>query len=549
MPTPIRELLHVTSPFHVHVMGEGEGTPLDRVVIKGFASVETDDRSGDRTDPREFNIDEFMAAPTLLINHKFWVDAMGNSVAVGRPLTMNAARLTKLDGNDDEWAVIDLKTRQQINTFPKSKVPSLTRGAKGLFITAEVTQEEVQAQIARGELSGMSWRGLVVVEFELDPKTNRTVRVLRDIDLFEISVVHIPDHNQSTFVVGKMVDGRFEEVGGVSSEDVQLWQVRLEKSKFASLGMVVEYLKAHRLEYDSIREDDMSFFATQQPADRFQLEKTVRIKMGDAYMLMAPPKEKPEPTYESCRLVAEMVDVAKSIEKEPVMADDVKAVQADAQATDTGETKEEAAKKAKQADMDEKKKAAEAVKAAKAKAAKAADNAAEDTDKAAKQKSVAEGQLDALGAHVATDVAAALKPCLEGIAGGMTAMGNGLKSLTETVAKMAPGAQAGGNSTDTKLNTDTNTDTEKKEVVKAASGVEATLQDVLDQVNSVAKRMSDQQEQIVEIAKSAVALGESIPNGGVEREERVDVAKAVDGDNVDPNSCFDSSFPWMTELA
>jgi hypothetical protein len=521
-------------------MGEGEGTPLDRVVIKGFASVETDDRSGDRTDPREFNIDEFMAAPTLLINHKFWVDAMGNSVAVGRPLTMNAARLTKLDGNDDEWAIIDLKTRQQINTFPKSKVPSLTRGAKGLFITAEVTQEEVQAQIARGELGGMSWRGLVVVEFELDPKTNTTVRVLRDIDLYEISVTHIPDHNQSTFVVGKMVDGKFEEVGGVSSADVQLWQVRLEKSKFASLGMAIEYLKAHRLEQDSIREDEMSFFATQQPADRFQLEKTVRIKMGDAYMLMAPPKEKPEPTYESCRLVAEMVDVAKSVKKESAMADDAKAVQAEATATDTGETKEAAAKKAKQVDIDEKEKAALAAKAAKAKAAEMGDS-----DKLDKQKSVAEGQLEALGARVATDVAGALKPCLEGIVGGMTAMGNGLKSLTETVAKMAPGVQTGGNSTDTKLNMDTNTDTEKKEVVKAASGVDATLQDVLDQLGSVVERMDDQQRQVVEIAKSAVALGESIPNEGVERDEKVDVEKSAEGDDADPNSCFDSSFPWM----
>jgi hypothetical protein len=528
MPAPIRELLHFVSPISIQVVGEGEGVPIERVVIKGFASVATDDRSGDRTDPREFNIKEFMAAPTLLRNHKFWTDPMGNQVAVGRPLTMNAARLRPIEGNDNEWAVVDLKTKQQINTFPKEKVPSLTKTARGLFVTAEVTQPEVQAEIARGELGGMSWRGLVVVEFELDPKTNTSVRVLKDIDLYEISVVHIPDHNQSTFVVGKMVDGKFEEAEGGSIENIQLWKVRLEKTKFASQGMATEYLKAHNLAYDDIREDDYSYFAIQQKPDGLLLEKTVQTKMGDAFMLMAPPKEDPKPTYETSRLVAEMVDVVqKSVEEEPIMADEKKD-QADATATDTGDVKDEAEKKAKQVEMD-----AEEEKAKKAKKAKAA----ETEPKTEEKKSVAEEQLSVLGSHVAGSVADALKPTLEGIAGGLATMGDGMKSLTETVAKMATGAISDSD--------DTETNTEKKEVEKSADAGDV-LSGLVENLNMLTESVSKQQAQIVDIAKSAVALGESIPNKGVERNEKVEVEKSAEaGEN--PNSCLDSAFPWLME--
>jgi hypothetical protein len=400
-----------------------------------------------------------------------------------------------------------------------------------------VTQQEVKEQIARGELGGMSWRGLVVVDFELDPKTNTTVRVLKDIDLFEISVTHIPDHNQSTFIVGKMVDGNFEEVEGVSSADVQLWQVRLEKTKFASIGMATEYLKAHKLDYSKMREDEDSYFAQQQPADHFQLEKTVRIKMGDAYMLMAPPKEPPKPELGTSRLVAEMVDVAKShlLEEANNMADEK--TKEDATATDAA-AKAEVEKKAKQADLDA---AAEEEKAKKAKKAKAAELEVDKTDK---EKSVSEQQLDVLSSHVASGVADALKPSLEGIAGGMTAMGDGLSKLTETVAKMALGAQ-GSKSDDTDIDSSTNSETEKEEVAKSANAVaEGVLQSVVDSLSDLTTRMDAQQVEVVEIAKSAIALGESIPNKGVERDEKVDVAKSADDDK---NACLDSAFPFFTE--
>ncbi len=532
MPTtPVRELLHFASPFAVQVEGEGTGKAIERLVLKGFASVATDERAGDRTDHLEFNIDEFMAAPTLLLNHRFWHDPMGNDVAIGKPLTMHAAKLVKIDGNDDDWGIVDLRSKEQINTFPKSKVPSLKKGSRGLFVTAEVTQDEVRAQIARGELGGMSWRGLVVVDYELDPTTNKTVRVLRDIDLFEISVTHIPEHNQSTFIVGKMVEGKFEESNEVNPSDVQLWQVRLEKSKFASLEMVAEYLKAHKLAFDAIREDVDSYFATQQPADGFQLEKTVRIKMGDVYMLMAPPKTLPEPTIGTGRLVTELVDVAKGIpiEGEIQMAEETKGQTG---ATDAGTVKEEAEKAAKA------KAFAKAEEEEKAKKAKAAETAAAKDDT---EKSVAEKQLETLGTAVAVSVANSLKPALEGIVGGMSSMGDGLKTLTETVAKMATGVLAGSDEETKK----TDTDTEKNEVTKSADS--EALAGILDQLSDLATKQSENDAAIVEVAKSAVALSKSIPNAGIERDEKIDTKKSVEETDGDDNSCFDSAFPWLSD--
>ena len=83
---PSRELLAFQSPL-VFSADDSSAT-LDRLQVKGFASVETDDRSGDHTDPFEFNVDEFMAAPTLLMNHKFWIDHMVNTRPMATALPM-----------------------------------------------------------------------------------------------------------------------------------------------------------------------------------------------------------------------------------------------------------------------------------------------------------------------------------------------------------------------------------------------------------------------------------------------------------------------------
>jgi len=533
MPAPIRELMHFTAPVHFTVEGEGEGTPIDTLVVKGFASVETNDRSGDLTNPFEFNVKEFMAVPTLLINHKFWVDTMGNNVAIGRVLTMNPARLQKSD-DPDLWNVQDIRTREIITTFPKAKVPSLRKGTRGLFVTAEITQLEVIGQVARGELSGMSWRGLTEVGYEVS-LDGTTRRVLKDIDLFEVSITHIPDHNQSTFVVGKNVDGEFVEVPGMSLEDVQLWRVELPKSKFETPGMAIEYLKAHNLTYDNVKAGQDSYIAEQVSSDTLDLERTVRIKMAEAFMLMAPPLEPPKGGVSYTRLVAELVgapstqvDVAKSLE---TPSEETSSMSTD---TKTGAAAD-AATEATPSD--------DSVKTDVEKAADTAKTTQEAPEtKVVVEKTAAEKNLEVLSNTVATGVVSALEPTLKQLGVSMQAMGDGLKTMAE---KMAGGVITPvGDETDTK--TDTKTETDKAEVAKSAE----TLEGVMGVLNGLAENLQATQRQVVEVAKSAAALGETVPNPGIERAESVktDVEKSsISGKDLadDPNAVFDGSFPWL----
>ena len=73
-----RMLLALSSPFTVDKSTETR-------LVKGFMSVELPDRSDELAPAEEFNIASFMAKPTLMYNHKFWYDEMGNSVPIGVP--------------------------------------------------------------------------------------------------------------------------------------------------------------------------------------------------------------------------------------------------------------------------------------------------------------------------------------------------------------------------------------------------------------------------------------------------------------------------------
>jgi len=97
MPTKIgttRELLNLAAPV-ILVTGTEQR-------VKGFASVESIDRSKDLVAPEEFNIEQFMAAPTLLVNHRFWKDPMDNEISVGVPEQLFVAKLADI-GSDEDW--------------------------------------------------------------------------------------------------------------------------------------------------------------------------------------------------------------------------------------------------------------------------------------------------------------------------------------------------------------------------------------------------------------------------------------------------------------
>ena len=525
-----RQLLAFPAPTPIYVEPPKEGATT--LTVKGFASVATDDRSGDFTSPFEFNVAEFMAAPTLLFNHKFWIDEMGNHVAIGSVEQAVPAELRNNPKDSDSWIVWDLGAKKQLTTFPKNKVPSLSAKARGLFVIGRVTQPRVIEQILAGEVGGMSWRGLVVIDFDLNPATNETRRVLKDIDLYEISLTHIPDHNQSTFVVGKNVDGKFQEVPGVDISDVELWKVELSKSVFPSEGTARDFLKLHRLEGD-LRDEGEAFVCEQRSADDFDLSKTVRVKMAGAFMWMAPPVESPEPS-QFCRLVAELVDVAKAtpVIKETGMSEDStdKAAATDSAAatpestdTNTPET----------ADVEKKAPPAEGGDGGGGgDGGEGGDMSGDDKKKTEKSKTASD-QLAVLGNHVAQAVANTLEPTFKSIAEGL----GGMKTAME---KMAAGALTPEK---TETNTETATDTESTPKQEAAKTAEGVLAELVNGLNTVAEAQMKQQSQIAEIAKAAVSIGESIPNAGLVRQETPAQAKQETDD--DPNACFDSTFAWL----
>lgn len=509
MAPPIRELLHMVAPFSFVVEGEGTGKPIERLVLKGFASVESVDRAGDITDPREFQIDEFMAAPTLLINHKFWFDDLGNAMAAGRVLTMHAVRISNI-GSDTEWGIVDIKTRKQINTYLKARVPSLRKGTKGLFITAEITNPDIRGQVARGELSGLSWKGLATLETELDPKLKVSRRRLSNIDIYEISVVHVPEHSSSTFIVGKMNDGIFEQDEDITLTDMQLWQVILSKSTFPSQATAVEYLKAHGLEYDRMKDDDDSYFALQQPSEGLDIGRTVRVKMGSVFMLTAPPKEALTKSVQPGQLVAESVKGSDYEQETDTMSDNND--QTDTKKTDTSDTSNPDTKVIEKATFP---------------------------------------SVEEISVQVASAVSKQLSEPLTGIGESMKAVGDGLATLTEVVSKMATGIIEANTNTDTDTKTDTKTKTDEEKdkgdvstgnvskSIDTSGGVD--LDKLMDTLNGVAKGLADTQKTVAEVAKSVVAVGKGIPNAGITRDENIQ-QQTQKSDN--PNSCLDSIFPF-----
>lgn len=263
------------------------------VAIKGFASVEIADREGEIASPLDFDIETFMNSPTLLENHKFLKDEFGNEVSSGKVTSAVPAYLADM-GSDLEWAVKSIKTNEVVNTYPKDKVPNLKSGDRGLFVTAEVTNKMSVKRVLSGELGGLSWRGLT-----LSTKQGGLNR-LRKIDLFEISLVHIPAVSQATFVVGKSVSDK-SSWQSIEKDNVRVFKMRFEKSRFSNAELVSKYLETHNLQSQDISETNDHYFAVLQRPSLFQVEKSFAIPMGGVSVIAAPFKD------EDMTSVAELV--------------------------------------------------------------------------------------------------------------------------------------------------------------------------------------------------------------------------------------------------
>lgn len=270
-----RQLVAVAAPIEA-VPGEGRQ-------IKGFVSVEREDRSGDYVPAKEFNVDQFMAIPTMMLNHKFLLDENMNEVGVGRPEELFVAKLKTNKENDEVYDIVDSKGEVR-NTFPKTKVPNLKSGDRGLFVVATITRDEVWSMVEDGEINAFSWRGMVKVKYQVNPKTRKAERVLTDIDLFEISVVNVPDNPNASFMIGKSFLHSADD-----DCDYVVHQVRILKSKFPTTELATDYCKSHGLDSSRMREDEQSYYYLQRKASDLDIKKLVNVKLADGVIAITGP--------------------------------------------------------------------------------------------------------------------------------------------------------------------------------------------------------------------------------------------------------------------
>jgi len=263
----LHELVYADAPFSIEVMR----TPEDSVVVKGFVSVEKEDRDQDIVPPEAFDVATYMAAPAVLVNHQLWIDQRGNQVSVGVPLKLVPVRLENIPGDKENFAVKDLKTKQVIDTYPKVKVPRLKNKDRGLFTVIKVTDPDVKQKILAGEIGGFSWRGLAKTAYRVN-KQNEVERVFDAIDLWEISFTSVIDNPYSTFTVSKA-----------------LHCLKLDKSTFESPDVAKEYLSKHGLDISTLRETDEAYFSSQASPGSVNLNKLVCMKMADGVSAVAGP--------------------------------------------------------------------------------------------------------------------------------------------------------------------------------------------------------------------------------------------------------------------
>lgn len=260
----------------------------DVVVIKGFASVSTVDRERDIvTDPREFDVDTFMASPVLLMNHKFLADQFGNQESAGRVTLAVPAYVRGI--SEDIITVHNLETDEFVDMIERRIAPNLEEGQRGLFVTAEVTHPIAKEKATSGEMGGLSWRGFVNEKAD-SLCDGRACQTFRQIDLLEISIVHTQAHPQSTFMIAKSVDGEVQ-LTEHQLNDINAYAVKFAKSLYPSKDTVSEYLKARNLTITSLGEDEMSFVAYLAAPSAFECSKSISISMGGVDFISAPLKE------------------------------------------------------------------------------------------------------------------------------------------------------------------------------------------------------------------------------------------------------------------
>jgi len=249
----------------------------DSVFVKGFASVEVEDREGEIVDPLEFNVDTFVNTGTLLRDHKYISDPYGNHVSAGKVIAAEPAEIYK--AKDGELSLKSIRTGDHITELLHEKHPELSVGDKGLFVVAEVTNDLAKREVKNGLLNAFSWKG-----WNYRVQEGKQVR-LKSVDLSEISLVHQPVNNQSTYVRIADSDAR------ILAHKLNITKMKFRKAAYKSIGEVEVYLNARHITPVEIRESTDGFIAVLEDVSKYEVAKSVCIATGDCDLIAAPRKD------------------------------------------------------------------------------------------------------------------------------------------------------------------------------------------------------------------------------------------------------------------
>jgi hypothetical protein len=480
-----KHLIYTEAPVSIEI----ENLEVDKnaLIVKGFASLDVPDRANEAVDPLEFNIEDFLAAPVLYVNHKPWYDYSGNSVAAGRVLSANPVKLVPIKDDESSWALRDLITKEIVDTYPKKKIPSLKKGTSGLFVKAAVTDESLKERIVKGELGGMSWRGLAEESWKVDQGTGKVYKVWTNVDLWEISLVHIPANNQATFMVAKAADsGELVVDSSVDLKTLVLHQVILPKAIFKDKDSVTTFLTKHKVVAKTITEDANAFSVLSKGADSIRLDSLVKVPLGDATVIMASPQFDLETAIKN-RCLCEALPVSKGVSK---MADEANVETQGAVVNPPAKT-----------DADEK--------------GTTPPNLVTDEKKGTELVNV-------LAEAVAKSVTASMTPLIEALTKSNLQITDNLGKLGVVVEKMAT-LQT------TTRPTPTKEPETKQEVSKDSSDL---LKSLLEEVNR-------QKKNLEQVSKMAEAVANHVPQPGAQRQEGATAkAEAPKKGNEIFDSCF-----------
>ena len=161
--------------------------------VSGFASTSAMDRDGDVIDPAKFATKEFMRNPQLWVNHQLWTDAKGNGVAAG---VVDAVTKVQAILSDDgrNFSLKDLDTDSEIRTIAQEDFPAIKNKEKGLWVVCKVIEADVIKFCEDGRYNAFSWQGIMY---------RNQQRKIVSIDLFEVSLVSVPNNQNASFQIGK----------------------------------------------------------------------------------------------------------------------------------------------------------------------------------------------------------------------------------------------------------------------------------------------------------------------------------------------------------